>query len=123
MNGFHDLIESGSHRVSAYLRSRGPAAGTGEVLESVGRFSLPGLLGLLALGRKSQPAPPAGAVQDLSREGISKALSTIAEKRGVPFTPEQVHDVIELLATGQLCEDVGSGAAVALHSEYQLWRL
>ncbi|MGH7232354.1 MAG: hypothetical protein ACREJU_13500, partial [Nitrospiraceae bacterium] len=56
------------------------------------------------------------SVQDLSRDGISKALAAIAEKRGVPFTPEQIHDVAELLATGQLCEDVASGAAVALHT-------
>ena len=117
MDGFQGMIESARGRIRECLSDRDPMAEADGILESVDRLNCLGLFSLLAFGQHGRPASsPTLPLANLTREGILKALVQIAATKGVPITQAQLHDVTNLLLSGDLCDDVASGIAVVLHT-------
>jgi hypothetical protein len=117
MDRFQNLLESAYRAMRADLRARLSTDDTDRILPLISELSLPGLLTLLASGQRArQVSPSQDHAVDLSRDGIAKALAGLVEKQGVPVTPDQAEELTRLLLSGQLCDDVASGAAVVLHT-------
>ncbi len=71
-------------------------------------LTLPGLFEILALGQrtKTSAALPPGS---LNRENIQASLASLAERQGIPITAAEARDVVALLTTGELQEDLATG--------------
>lgn len=110
MGALRDLLDRLESRTDAFVSRVG---GTGQPTQNL---TLPGLLTVLALGQKATltteaETPLAGAV---TREHIEAVLAALAKRQGVPITPSEAREVLELLTTGEFFEDLESGLAAAL---------
>jgi hypothetical protein len=75
--------------------------------------SLPGLLEVMALGQRTQPGD-ALPVRAVNREHVDAMLGALAERHGIPVTAAEAREVLELLTTRELFEDLGTGLAAAV---------
>lgn len=76
-------------------------------------LTLPGLLEILALGQRTKTSAALPA-QALNRENIQAMLTSLGQRQGVPITAAEAREVVTLLTTGELFEDLGTGLAAVL---------
>jgi len=99
-----DRLDTDRNALMRRLGGAGPAAPD---------VTLPGLLEILALGQRTR-ASEALPVQALNRENIRAMLSSLGGRQGIPITAAEAQEVVTLLTTGELFEDLGTGLAAAL---------
>jgi hypothetical protein len=113
MNGTRDLLGQVNRRTDAFVHRLGaPAADVTEGAAD-GRFTLPGLIALLAVGARDRPRQPLVA-EAITPATIERALDEIGRLRGVPIRVSEVREVIQLLATGEVIGDVATGLRAVL---------
>ena len=78
-----------------------------------GRFTLPGLIALMAVGPSDRPRQSLVA-EAITPATIERALDEIGRLRGVPIRASEVREVVELLTTGEVIVDVATGLRAAL---------
>jgi hypothetical protein len=99
-----DRLDTQRNALMSRLGATGPAAPD---------LSLPGLLEILALGQRTV-ASEALPTQALTRENIQAMLSSLGERHGIPITAAEAQEVVTLLTTGEIFEDLGTGLAAAV---------
>jgi hypothetical protein len=107
MGALRDLVDRLDTQRNALMTRLGAA---GQHTEDV---SLPGLLEIMALGQRTKTSPALPA-QALNRENIQAMLTSLGTRQGVPITAAEAQDVVTLLTTGELFEDLGTGLAAAV---------
>jgi hypothetical protein len=110
MGALRDFLDRVQSRTGALVGRPGTGGPAAEQL------TLPGLLTVLALGERTRPidVPTGPEAPGITEEPIRKALEAVAKRRGVPVTPTEVHEVVELLTTGELFGDLRDGLAAAV---------
>jgi hypothetical protein len=111
MGALRDLLDRLDSKTDALVGRPGGTATPAHDL------TLPGLLGVLALGQRTRPTEPLGldlALGTMSPERIRAVLDAVAKRLGVPVTPSEAQEVVELLTTGEFLADVQSGLAAAV---------
>ena len=113
MSGTRELLDQVDRRTDAFVHRLGvPAADVTEGTED-GRFTLPGLIALLAVGARDRPRQPLVA-EAITPATIERALDEIGRLRGVPIRVSEVREVIQLLTTGEVIVDVATGLRAVL---------
>ena len=113
MSGTREFLDQVNRRTDAFVHRLGvPAADvTGETAD--GRFTLPGLIALMAVGARDRPRQSLVA-EAITPATIERALDEIGRLRGVPIRASEVREVIQLLTTGEVIVDVATGLRAAL---------
>ncbi len=106
MGALRDLVDRLDTQRNALMSRLGAPEGTPDV-------TLPGLLEILALGQRTKTSAALPA-QALNRENIQAMLTSIGQRQGVPITAAEAREVVTLLTTGELFEDLGTGLAAAV---------
>jgi hypothetical protein len=113
MNGTRELLGRVNRRTDAFVHRLGvPAADVTEGAAD-GRFTLPGLVALLAVGARDRPRQPLVA-EAITPATIERALDEIGRLRGVPIRVSEVREVIQLLTTGEVIVDVATALRAVL---------
>jgi len=113
MSGTRELLDQVNRRTDAFVHRLGvPAADVTEGTAD-GRFTLPGLIALLAVGARDRPRQPLVA-EAITPATIERALDEIGRLRGVPIRVSEVREVIQLLTTGEVIVDVATGLRAVL---------
>jgi hypothetical protein len=113
MRGVQELLDQVNRRADAFASRLGePASGVTEGAAD-GRFTLPGLIALLAVGARDRPREPLVA-EALSPAVIERVLDEVGRLRGVPVRAAEVREVVQLLTTGELLVDVATGLRAVL---------
>src|SRR5262245_53534492 len=76
-------------------------------------LTLPGFLQILALGQRTRTGA-ALPTRPLDRESVQASLSSPTVAQGIPITAAEALDVVTLLTTGELFEDLATGLAAAV---------
>ena len=113
MTGMGPVSEMVSGRVERFIASLDGSGVEVAAAGDQGRLNLLGLLGVMASGQRSR-AGGALPERSLSPEVIDTILGEVAQRRGLPITPAQAQEVAELLLSGELFRDLGTGLAAAL---------
>lgn len=113
MRGARALLDQINLETDAFVRRAGiPASGVTDGTAD-GRFTLPGLIALLAVGVQDRPRAPLVA-EALSPAVIERVLDEVGRLRGVPIRIDEARAVVELLSTGELVVDVVTGLRAVL---------
>ncbi len=127
MNKLEGFLNPKIEKLDQHLKGRVSDEERVEIADSVQHLNFPGLMTLLALGKKAEPPKKAkeeptqpfrvGGLQtgEIKEKALRAALDKVAEERGLPVTSEQVEKAWELLRTGEFYADVASGAAAIIH--------
>ena len=113
MRRTQELLREVNRRTDAFVARTGVSASDAPDRTTDGRFTLPGLIALLAVGsRERQREPLVGEV--ITPAVIARALDAVGRRRGVPIRAEEARAVVELLTTGELVVDVVTGLRAVL---------
>jgi hypothetical protein len=113
MNGLRELLDQVDRQTDATvrrLRMSAPALTDGT---ADGRFTLPGLIALMAVGAQDRPRQTLAA-EVITPATIERALDEIGRLRGVPIRVSEVRQVVQLLTTGEVIVDVATGLRAVL---------
>jgi hypothetical protein len=113
MNGTRELLDQINRRTDAVLRRLGASAADVTEGTADGRFTLPGLIAVMAVGASDRPRQSLVA-EAITPATIERALDEIGRLRGVPIRASEVREVIHLLTTGEVIVDVATGIRAAL---------
>jgi hypothetical protein len=113
MSGIQQVLGPINRRADAFVNRLGGAAAGMGAGPADGRFTLPGLVALLAVAARDRPRQPLVA-EVLSPAVIERALDEIGRLRGVPVRVAEVRAVAELLTTGEVFADVATGLRATL---------
>lgn len=113
MSGIQQVLDPINRAADAFVHRLGGASASTAAGPADGRFTLPGLVALLAVGARARPRQPLVA-EALSPAVIERALDEIGSRRGVPVRVAEVREVVELLTTGELFTDVATGLRATL---------
>jgi len=113
MGALRDLVDRLDTQRHALMSRLG---GTGQATPDM---TLPGFLEILALGQRTRPSE-ALPVRAVNHENIEAVLSLLAQRQGMPITAAEAREVVTLLTTGELFEDLGTGLAAAVRLGPQL---
>jgi hypothetical protein len=100
-------------RTDAFVKRTGVPASDAPDRTTDGRFTLPGLIAILAMGARDRPREPLVA-EALSPAVIEKVLNEVGSRHGVPIRIDEVRAVVELLTTGEVVVDVVTGLRAVL---------
>ncbi|MGH7334453.1 MAG: hypothetical protein ACREKS_17270 [Candidatus Rokuibacteriota bacterium] len=107
MGALHDLMDRLDTDRNALMSRLGGAG------QAAPDLTLPGLLEILALGQRTRPSHPL-PVQVLNRENIHAMVNALGGRQGIPISAAEVREVVTLLTTGELFEDLETGLAAAV---------
>jgi hypothetical protein len=113
MSGLERLLDQVDRQTDATVRRLGMSAPAVTDGTAEGRFTLPGLIALLAAGAQDRPRHSLAA-QVITPATIERALDEIGRLRGVPIRVSEAREVVELLTTGEVIVDVATGLRAAL---------
>ena len=106
MSGLTDLLARINSKTDEFFHDRlSGVVPAGEFVDD-GRFSLGGLVGLLALGARERARSVPGP-SDMSGLDVS-LLRAALDRAGSPVTLEEATEILELLRTGAIARDLAS---------------
>lgn len=113
MRGARDLLREVDRTTDRFVQRSGVPAPDLTDGTADGRFTLAGLITLLAVGARDRPREPLVA-EALSPAVIERALDGVGRLRGVPIRVDEARAVVGLLTTGELAVDVLTGLRAVL---------
>ena len=113
MRGARDLLREVDRTTDRFVERSGVPAPDLTDGTADGRFTLAGLITLLAVGARDRPREPLVA-EALSPAVIERALDGVGRLRGVPIRADEARAVVGLLTTGELVVDVLTGLRAVL---------
>ena len=113
MSRARELLRDVNRRTDAFVKRTGVSVSDGADRTADGRFTLPGLVALLAVGARDRPREPLVA-EAINPAVIVRVLDEVGSLRGVPIRVDEARAVVELLTTGEIVVDVVSGLRAVL---------
>jgi len=113
MSGLEKLLDQVDRQTDTTVRRLGMPAPAVTDGTAEGRFTLPGLVALLAVGARERPRQSLAA-EVITPATIERALDEIGRLRGVPIRVSEAREVVQLLTTGEVIVDVATGLRAAL---------
>jgi hypothetical protein len=107
------MLRDVNRRTDAFMKRAGVPVADAPDRTADGRFTLPGLIAILAVGARDRPREPRVA-EALSPAVIEKALDGVGSLAGVPIRVDEARAVVELLTTGEALVDVVTGIRAVL---------
>ena len=107
MGAMRDLVDRLDSQRDA-LMSR-----LGAVGQSTSELTLPGLLEILAWGQSAKTGDVLPA-RPLNRDNFEAILSDLGRQRGIPITASEAREILSLLTTGEIFQDLQTGLAAAV---------
>ncbi len=108
-----ELLRDVNRRTDAFVKRAGGSVSDGTDRAADGRFTLPGLLAILAVGARDRPREPLVA-EALNPAVIARVLDEVGRLRGVPIRVDEARAVVQLLTTGEIVVDVATGLRAVL---------
>ncbi len=113
MSRARELLREVNRRTDDFMKRTGVSASEAPARTTDGRFTLPGLIALLAVGARDRRREPLVA-EVITPAVIERALNEVGRLRGVPIRADEARAVVELLTTGELVVDVVTGLRAVL---------
>jgi hypothetical protein len=113
MTRARELLDRISRRTDAFLSRLGGSASDPADEAAAGRFTLPGLIALLAAGARDRPRQ-ALVPDDIDPATIARAMSKLGRLAGSPIGVDEARAATELLTTGEFVGDTIGGLRVVL---------
>ena len=113
MSGLEKLLDQVDRQTDTTVRRLGMPAPAVTDGTAEGRFTLPGLVALMAVGARERPRQSIAA-EVITPATIERALDEIGRLRGVPIRVSEAREVVQLLTTGEVIVDVATGLRAAL---------
>lgn len=113
MSKGREMLRDVNRRTDAFVKRTGVPASDAPDRTADGRFTLPGLIAILAVGARDRPREPLAA-EALNPAVIEKVLNGIGSLHGVPIGVDEARAVVELLTTGEVVVDIVTGLRAVL---------
>jgi hypothetical protein len=113
MGRARELLREVDRRTETFMKRTGVSAAEAPDRPTEGRFTLPGLIALLAVGARDRRREPLVA-EVITPAVVEKALNGIGRLGGVPIRADEARAVVELLTTGEFVVDVVTGLRAVL---------
>jgi hypothetical protein len=113
MKRAREFLREVNQRTEAFEARVGVSASDAADRTPDGRFTLPGLIALLAVGARDRQRDPLVS-EVLTPATIARVLDEVGRRRGVPIRADEARAVVELLTTGEIVVDVATGLRAVL---------